>query len=189
MMEWSAMKLSKEKMEEIERRASEVLVDYGIYDGNPESLDVVCLVRSNGFSVRDASLKDSEDGFLLLRPGSVEIRGELVDGKIIALNRERSAPYKRFVVAHEFGHYALGHCQEGKTYLHRETRTGKDEVENEADYFAAALLMPREAFRRSYQKLADRGVPVKDRHIRLAAEYRVPVESARRRIEELDLAG
>ena len=112
-----------------------------------------------------------------------------MDGKIIAVNRERSGPYKRFVVAHEFGHYALNHCKEGKAYLHRETQTGKNEVENEADYFAAALLMPREAFRRSYQELADRGVPEKERHIRLAAQYRVPVESARRRIEELDLAG
>ena len=183
------MKLSKEKIEEIERRVSEVLVDYGIYDENVDSLDVVCLARSRGFSVRNASLKDSEDGFLLLQPDPVRIKGELVDGKIIAVNRERSGPYKRFVVAHEFGHYALNHCKEGKAYLHRETQTGKNEVENEADYFAAALLMPREAFRRCYQELADRGVPEKERHIRLAAQYRVPVESARRRIEELDLAG
>ena len=63
---------------------------HGIYDENVDSLDVVCLARSRGFSVRNASLKDSEDGFLLLQPDPVRIKGELVDGKIIAVNRAPS---------------------------------------------------------------------------------------------------
>lgn len=181
------MELSAMEKREIEKKVEQLLVDYGYYQEEGGYFDIVRFARSHGFFVGIGSLEDSEDGYLIMQPNSAgTIRDNGYGEKVIVVNKDRPAPYNRFVVAHELGHSFL-HYKGEKVYLHREHRKGKSEEENDADYFAAALLMPREAFRRSYQKLADRGVPVKDRHIRLAAEYRVPVESARRRIEELDL--
>ena len=56
-------------------------------------------------------------------------------------------------------------------------------MENEADYFAAALLMPKEMFVRDYQQLEI----LEDRFLNLAREYRVRVSDARFRAEMLGL--
>lgn len=60
-------------------------------------------------------------------------------------------PYEvqQFTAAHEIGHFVL-HPQVGDRTLHRELPTGgargrRPVLEQEADYFAACLLMPRKA--------------------------------------------
>lgn len=182
------MRLSAMEKREIEKKVQELLIDYGYYQDEQDAFDVVRFARSHGFFVGAGNMPDSEDGFLIMQPDSAgTVRDNGYGEKVIVVNKDRPAPYNRFVIAHEFAHSVL-HYKGQKIYLHREHRKGKGEMENDADYFAAALLMPEESFRRSYQKLRDEGLEGDGVSARLAQLYRVPLESARRRIEELELA-
>lgn len=71
------------------------------------------------------------------------------DRSTILISSRYSFEIQRFTAAHEIGHYIL-HPFVGDRTLHREmatdgTRTTRSELEREADYFAACLLMPRRA--------------------------------------------
>jgi len=61
----------------------------------------------------------------------------------------------RFTIAHELGHYFL-HSGQGETPIiaHRE---GSTRIEWEANWFAAALLMPKAEFASEFQRLNDVG--------------------------------
>ena len=165
--------MDKSRVTEIEQAAAETLISFGFYsDETPvDYLDVVLIARSHGFSVYNGGLPANRDGFVVIQAGPVMIHGEKVDGRVIAVNRDRGGPFKRFLVAHELGHYI--HYESGEKTT--------DDVE--ADYFAAALLMPKEMFVRDYQQLEN----LEDRFLNLAREYRVRVSDARFRAEMLGL--
>lgn len=68
------------------------------------------------------------------------------NGPIITFNASDAPVRQRFTIAHEIGHYALGHLGGGKTKFrdpasHFSSSTHKVE-EREANRFAANLLMP-----------------------------------------------
>lgn len=56
----------------------------------------------------------------------------------------------RFTIAHELGHYFL-HSRQGEIPI-RANRRGSEPTEWEANWFAAALLMPAEEFRSAWGK-------------------------------------
>lgn len=92
------------------------------------------------------------------KPENVEgVSGMLVKaGDIFGIIYATNIPsrgFQRFSVAHELGHYFIsGHpdalLSEG-VHVSRAGFVVADPYEQEADYFAAALLMPRAAFRRA----------------------------------------
>lgn len=56
----------------------------------------------------NAKLNDNEDGFLAIQPGETTKNGEACsEDKIIGVNLDRSLDWKRFIIAHEFGHFIL----------------------------------------------------------------------------------
>lgn len=71
-----------------------------------------------------------------------------------------SEGFQRFSIAHELGHYFLGHVDtmfRGGNNIH-ESRAGfgsLDDIELEADHFAAGLLMPSEQFRQEANQHSD----------------------------------
>lgn len=58
----------------------------------------------------------------------------------------------RFTIAHELGHYVLHYLWDPQKAVGKmmATRRGSDRIEWEANWFAAAFLMPSEEFRREY---------------------------------------
>jgi len=78
----------------------------------------------------------------------------------------------RFTIAHELGHYFL-HSRQGEVQLIA-TRRGTGRTEWEANWFAAALLMPASLFRIACQKHGD------DIE-RIAADFAVSVDAAKTR--------
>lgn len=65
--------------------------------------------------------------------------------KIIFVNANLRTSRKHFTIAHELGHYYLGHpLQNGAIICDSDSVFGKNkpEEEKEADYFAACFLMP-----------------------------------------------
>lgn len=66
------------------------------------------------------------------------------------------SPRHNFTIAHELGHYFLRHeLQNGSLICDRcsisEDITDNNDIEQEANYFAASLLMPKEMFLNSYE--------------------------------------
>ncbi|MFT3921565.1 MAG: ImmA/IrrE family metallo-endopeptidase [Myxococcales bacterium] len=83
----------------------------------------------------DESRQHEADGSLVVHgPGDFEISLSAVTGAV----------RDQFTIAHELGHYFL-HSQGGKQRIRAE-RYGSGRVEWEANWFAAAFLMPSELF-------------------------------------------
>lgn len=190
------MNTQKINAQQIEAQVHGLLEQSGYFmRGENESpyVDIVDFVQKLGFVVGTAELPDDEDGFLMIRPVKM-ISAENDDNfaldripheRIIGVNSKRPLEWKRFIIAHEFAHSIL-HYQQGQVYLHRENKKGKDAQENEADYFAAALLMPRETFKREYQRLKDSGLNENAVCFQLSSIFNVQAESVSRRIEEIN---
>jgi Zn-dependent peptidase ImmA (M78 family) len=86
--------------------------------------------------------------------GSIKIHGE---GNFdIYIASHTSGERDNFTVAHEIGHYVLHYLwprKQGKTLKKAyATRYGSDRAEWEANWFAAAFLMPEAAYKKSYQE-------------------------------------
>ena len=91
-------------------------------------------------------------------------------------------------MAHELGHYVLHYDEmaDHGIYAHRDHQKGKNAQENEADYFAANLLMPEETFVERYNALP-KELERDQKAILLAAEFVVPKDAVIRRFEELSV--
>lgn len=71
------------------------------------------------------------------------------DGFIIAINKYHSAERRRFTLAHEFAHYCMNKELVKAGQIPSDTalfRDKKPQIENEANEFAAKLLMPKNEF-------------------------------------------
>ncbi len=173
--------------ERIEAKAQEILRQFGMDTGG--QVDVLKLAQDAGFTVGNANLDDGEDGILLVNTREERILGVKTQ-KLIGVNAGRELPFKRFIIAHELGHYFF-HLQDrpgGDIILaRRESRSGSGE-EDGMDYFAACLLMPAGAFHNKYLELKEMGIPDGEMPERLGRLFNVPVKSARRRMGEVDLA-
>lgn len=180
------MELSLEEKQLIEREVSALLTEYGYSFETDTYLDIVNLAKKFGFIVGNAKLDDVEDGFIIIQPRDSSTRNASIfaHSKVIGVNANRPLDLKRFVIAHEFAHSVL-HYNGNGIFLHRDNIKGKNKMENTADYFAAALLMPNESFSREYKKLLAQGLTRNTICYRLASIYKVPFESANRRINEI----
>lgn len=173
---------------EIEKKASDTLANIS-YDDTNEAVDVVEVAKKLGFAVGSAGLDEGVDGFIIIQEGQKEILGIKTD-KLIGVNAANGLTWKRFTVAHEIGHYMLHYNREQDhgMYAHREHAKGKDETENEADYFAANLLMPREKFKAKYDELKGKGLSEEELTVLLADKFIVTQPMVKRRFEELGIA-
>lgn len=169
----------------IETQVSALLKEYGYDPQKDDYIDVVDFAQKFGFVVLNAELEKNEDGFLIIHEGKTsenELNTE--SDKMIGVNSNRSLSWKRFIIAHELGHSIL-HYKAGEVYLHRDNRKGKDSEENEADYFAASLLMPKKSFKRLYEQYCESGMNRTAACLQLSNLYKVPLDSVSRRIDEV----
>jgi Zn-dependent peptidase ImmA (M78 family) len=87
----------------------------------------------------------------------------------VLLNRDRGPQKKRFTLAHEYGHHCLGHGAVLDVEIKLSDRHKK---EVEANYFAAAFLMPRAAIDAWFAKHDDPSVDL-ETVVRLAYFFNV----------------
>lgn len=97
------------------------------------------ILKHYNIALRKDILEDSLSGFLYKNG----------DQHIITINSIHPDARQRFTIAHELGHYFLGHHGNlfiDKGHLYRDARSsaGTIEMEKEANKFAAELLMPEE---------------------------------------------
>lgn len=101
-------------------------------------------VRSLGGEIRYDSWGNQEDG------GSLEVYPDQTPAFIIRLAAFAGNLRNRFTVAHELGHYFL-HSGGGKKRI-CVARAGTGRLEWEANWFAAAFLLPAEQFKCDWNK-------------------------------------
>lgn len=170
---------------QIETQVAALLEEYGYNPNKDDYVNIVDFVQNLGFVVGNAKLDDAEDGFLAIQTSDMAKDGDgTSNDKIIGVNAKRALDWKRFIIAHEFAHSVL-HYKTGEIYLHRESKKGKGEEENAADYFAAALLMPKESFKRLYAKFKNDGLNDTAIYLQLASIFKVPFDSVSRRVSEV----
>lgn len=85
--------------------------------------------------------QDSAD-FMTSESGSIAVQGR--NDFDVYLSAFTGPLRDRFTLAHELGHYFI-HSNQGVTPI-RASRRGSGPIETEANWFAAALLMPSEEF-------------------------------------------
>lgn len=172
----------------IERSVMDTL-ESAQYTINECPVDVIDVAKKLGFVVGNAILNEEDDGFIVAEEGRKEIMGIKTD-KLIGVNSDRTLEWKRFIIAHEIGHYIL-HFKEKNLkglYAHRDHKRGHNELENEADFFAANLLMPRESFENKYKEIKQVYKNNKEIIDVLSKYFIVTTRMTERRIEELGLA-
>ena len=87
--------------------------------------------------------------------GVLVMKGSLFG--ILYATKIKSRGFQNFSIAHELGHYFIsGHCEallSSGSHASQAGFSSSNPFEQEADYFAAALLMPEVPFRREINKL------------------------------------
>lgn len=72
---------------------------------------------------------------------------------VIGINENQHSNRQRFTLAHEIGHYILGHKIISNEDMVDDTLTDTSQTpEREANYFASAILMPRIKLKEEYKK-------------------------------------
>lgn len=155
------LRASKDRIEEYAARVAKI-------EQFQPAGDLEELVAAFGGKVRYQHLDEwlGEDGSILVHaPNDFDI-----------LIPYYTSPLRdRFTIAHELGHYFL-HSQQGKSPIIA-YRRGATRIEREANWFAAGLLMPKQAFVEQFQRLGS---------LPLVAEYfGVSVDAARVRKESV----
>lgn len=135
-------------------------------------------------------------------PFGEELSGMLVrkdDQVIIGVNSRHPQTRQRFTIAHELGHWQLGH--EGELFLDKTLRSrsvsikkrdpraaqGTDRDEIQANAFAAAILMPESLLIAAVEKRLRGGDEV-DRLVgELASEFEVSVQAMEHRLTNLGM--
>lgn len=118
-------------------------------------------MKIDGLRVDPEAIATAKDIFVKPKPDTKPgVSGVLVKAGdqfgIMYATHIKSRGFQKFCIAHEIGHYHLeGHCEALLATGSHTSRAGfmsNDPYEQEADLFAAALLMPERAF----QKAIDR---------------------------------
>jgi Zn-dependent peptidase ImmA (M78 family)/DNA-binding XRE family transcriptional regulator len=107
----------------------------------------------------------------------------------ILINSDKPRVRRRFTIAHELGHLALGHLLGGQVIVD-ETVGGKSPGEKQANAFAAGLLMPADGVRGAVKRLRNRlGDPPNPLYwiVWLAASFGVSEQAAAYRLINLRL--
>ena len=105
----------------------------------------------------------------------------------VLINSDKPRVRRRFTIAHELGHLALGHLHGGEMVVD-ETVRGRSPREREANVFAAGLLMPEAGVTAGWQRvehrLGQRPSPI-DWIVWLAASFGVSDQAAAYRLVNL----
>lgn len=147
--------------------ARDVIAEFGV---KAPPVPVERIAKSLGIAIQYGAFDDKLSGMAFIKDGT----------KVIGVNNAHHPNRQRFTIAHELGHMIL-HRELLENSVHVDTgtlrrdflaATGKDQVEIQANRFAAELLMP-EAFLEEFLK--DKSVDVEDEDglAALAKRFRV----------------
>jgi Zn-dependent peptidase ImmA (M78 family) len=165
----------------IQKRAKDLVEEHGV---TTAPVPVERIAKGLDAQLRFSPLDDELSGMVYVKDGT----------PIIGVNALHHPNRQRFTLAHEVGHLVLHraeitrqiHVDKGFQMLMRNvaSATGIDEMEIEANFFAAALLMPEQFLVRSLQ---GQSFDIDDESAvsTLAKEYKVSTAAMRFRLGNL----
>jgi Zn-dependent peptidase ImmA (M78 family) len=122
----------------IESLAEKISNQFKLTDFSVEADPLLQFVRMLGGQIHYQNPTD----FCMSESGSIEVRGQ--NNFDLYLSTFTGPLRDRFTIAHELGHYFV-HSKQGELPI-RASRKGSGQLEWEANWFAAALLMPSDEF-------------------------------------------
>ncbi len=115
-------------------------------------INIESIAKSRGILIKPYPLGDDVSGLLAIENGKA----------VIGVNHTESKVRRRFTIAHELGHYEL-HREEGKLFVDKNFKMFRSQtsgntphnqrLEQEANAFAAAILMPEALVKQEAAKL------------------------------------
>lgn len=133
------MAISPSQKKAIEVTANNLLK--GLDDPTKVPIDLNLIAKSIGLNVEYFPFPDEISGLLKKEVG------------VIGINENQHPRRQRFTLAHEIGHYILGHNIIDNRDLIDDTDTDTSSVtEREANYFASTLLMPASLVKQEAKK-------------------------------------
>jgi Zn-dependent peptidase ImmA (M78 family) len=151
------MYLDYQQLHKAEQRAAKLLHKYQIHK---PPVSVKDIVKKEGLKLISYDLGEEVSGILVIENGA----------GTIGYSSENSRVRQRFTIAHELGHFILHNTTNSEVFVDRDFivkyRTDKKYTqaeirqEQEANAFAAALLMPKEMLqaelaKKDYQDLSE----------------------------------
>ena len=158
-------------------------------------IDIIKLVTLDGFSVFSMPLQkiegeDKTTGILMVNDNDNILK--LDTNKVIILEESLELKRRRFVTAHEYGHFKLHKKIETSEFITKNTprrnanTLTEDKSEIEADTFARCILMPKIFVKNTIDPLYDSDKN-KDTMIKIISEkFNVSLNKAEIRLQELN---
>lgn len=168
---------TKLELEESPENAANELRRIWNLDDQPIS-DIVDLMERHGLIIVNVDFNSNK---IDARSGYVEI-GEKRYYIVLVNGKKQNFFRDQFTLAHELGHYAM----HAKLYYPQEDLLGQDyrTIENEANQFASAFLMPKESFE---SDLTKNGFINIDTFINLKSKWNVSIAAMVHRAHDLQL--
>ena len=180
-------KIEREKMIEIEKRVREITKELDFEKSL--SVDIVSLVKKDGFQVKTKMMPIETTGVLLVNDNAERNK------RIIIVNKQFTNPdneddvifkKSRFITAHEYGHFLLHKSADKSLYAHRDSDKREEALELEADYFARSLLMPLPYFKTCVDILSEMAIDDKEFSVAMLSKlFKVTRKKVRSRMEDL----
>lgn len=149
-------------------------------------VDILTIAQSLGFVVGIAALPSNDNGFILIDHSKKQIYRiiGLPVHKAIGVNVHFDLQTRRFIIAHEIGHYLLHYHD--NPYIRREFLYQVNREEAEADFFASCLLMPQKPFIQRYKELKAKDLSKEDIITLLQKSFNVSEEKVKQRIINIE---
>ncbi len=180
-----SVKFTVQEMNEMEKILEDFLRQRNIELKVP--VDIFNLAYNIGFDVRGTEFSKSLEGLILVNENVERING-FESNKVIAYNCQSKIFNKKFIVGHELAHYIEEKHKNPNSKIvvaarDHEGGYSQDKEEQRKDYFAAALLMPREDMKKRYKE--DEVSQTDEFYNKVAKDYNVVDEMAKRRVFEV----
>lgn len=134
--------LTLQRQAEIEEIIQNLQLSTGLFYPEDNLLDLIQA------AIPDVKIVEHDfDGKLNIK-GAIFKKSKDYPQPLIAVQSKQSKPSKTFALAHEFGHYLLGHNPRANYFIDDRTFDGSKAMQNEgeANFFAQILLMPKDKF-------------------------------------------
>ncbi len=152
-------------------------------DYSKEATPILKIINSFNIKAYSQDLaKDNSDleGFILVTPS---IQDQCSTNKAISVDVNLSIAQRRFVMAHELGHYIFDCGPDRETYVDTYVKNHHDsESEKKANAFAAELLMPKSEFEKAFYEAGKKEVKLFDY---LCQKFEVSQKAVIKRISEV----
>lgn len=136
----------------IKERAEQFCSQNGIVE---YPVEIVRICNENGLKVFEEYLGSDVSGLIVLDDKEWP---KYETNQFIVVNLAELAERRRFTIAHELAHFVL-HRNGSTLYAHRDMANGlasRSRIEQEANYFAANILMPEILMREKVQDIKEK---------------------------------